>query len=675
MARAMTPGRRKHAENKYFEPGIGRKTGITLKDTGIRDEHGLEPLDGIFSSPAKSATRTVRNGNTTLTSSDMAIQQSPAPEPTELLNLRKTPKFPPRGQSPIKTHLNTSPRRQSSARPTSHGDPGVLSSPSRVPSQVARAGPNRLLDFSTHEVRQSVDGSPERTKGLRTETGRPRSDIFGKSPEVQVGSSVRSLVALKEEEGVAQKTVVHEETTILPNEDETYFVHNGDDSLPHLDADDTAAETQLRREFPESVRNAGDATLQSMGSGSSEKRKRGRPRKSDMSTSSVQDTSRMSISGTMRSNHNLDDSQISQSIELILPEAQAVGPPEKKRRGRPPKNKIPVHQDAEPSEVAANDSGMLTVDDGDEALEEERPSKRPRSSDAKAQPAKKKGKSKLKPPPSERDPNAMVRPAKPHNKPKAHRATSIAASPSRHRRAGSSANVQYRANTPFEDAGTNVTRSGRPSVKPLQYWLNESYVWRNGEVDGIVRAEEVEQPKVRKAGKRRNTKMPILREEDEEEEEEEEVGEEDGKEDWEDEVGVIKGYVTTWDSELNMAGNEEDEEDIAFAARSMVLRDVQGADFRYAKVLTMPFFGSGLVELPARGYKRMKNSRKMQMVFFVHEGKVTVEVAGLTFGLTKGGCWQVPRGNTYAIMNESHTRPAKVFFAQGCEITAGGDGA
>ncbi|KAK5009098.1 hypothetical protein LTR28_002730, partial [Elasticomyces elasticus] len=643
----------------------------------------------------------------------------PAPEPTELLNLRKTPRFPPRGQTPIKTHLNTSPRRQSSVRPTSHGDPGVLSSPGRVPSQVVRAGPNRLLDFSTHEVRQSIDGSPERTKGLRTETGRPRSDIFGKSPEEQLGNSVRSLVALKEEEGVAQKTVVHEETTILPNEDETYFVHNGDDSLPHLDADDTAAETQLGREFPKSVHTGGDATLQSMGSGSSEKRKRGRPRKSDMSTSSVQDRSRMSISGATRSNHNLDDSQISQSIELILPEAQVVVLSGKKRRGRPPKNKIPVHQDAEPSEAAANDSGMLMVDDGDEALEEERPSKRPRSSEAEAQPAKKKGNSKLKPPPSERDPNAMVRPAKALKKPKAPRATSIHASPSRHRRAGSSANVQYRANTPFEDAGTNVTRSGRPSVKPLQYWLNESYVWRNGEVDGIVRAEEVEQPKVRKAGRRRNTKMPILREEDEEEEEEE-AGEEDGKEDWEDEVGVIKGFVTTWDSELNMAGKDEDEEamqwwlsqrtpansiltDIAFAARSMVLRDVQSADFRYAKVLTMPFFGSGLVELPARGYKRMKNSRKMQMVFFVHEGKVTVEVAGLTFGLTKGGCWQVPRvasrsgaaahpqgslakgrsgvavdniaRNNYAIMNESHTRPAKVFFAQGCEITAGGDGA
>ena len=44
-----------------------RKTGITLKDTGQRDEHGLEPIDGIFSSPEKSPLK--RNGvnhNTTI---------------------------------------------------------------------------------------------------------------------------------------------------------------------------------------------------------------------------------------------------------------------------------------------------------------------------------------------------------------------------------------------------------------------------------------------------------------------------------------------------------------------------------------------------------------------------------------------------------------------------------
>ena len=52
---------------------------MTLKDTGIRDEHGLEPIDGIFSSPEKSPVK--RNGtalNSTIEEEeeDMDIGQS-----------------------------------------------------------------------------------------------------------------------------------------------------------------------------------------------------------------------------------------------------------------------------------------------------------------------------------------------------------------------------------------------------------------------------------------------------------------------------------------------------------------------------------------------------------------------------------------------------------------------
>lgn len=131
--------------------------------------------------------------------------------------------------------------------------------------------------------------------------------------------------------------------------------------------------------------------------------------------------------------------------------------------------------------------------------------------------------------------------------------------------------------------------------------------------------------------------------------------------------------------------------DVAFAARAIDTQEVAGGAFRYAKVLTSPFFGAGIVELPPGGVKRTKNCRKMQMVFFVHRGKVTVDVAGMQFGVTQGGIWQVPRGeffpplvlllhrgsresvlttfkgNNYSIENESSTYPATIFFAQGCE--------
>lgn len=70
----MTPGRqRKDRQTQYFDVGkVGRRTGVTLPDKGIRDEHGLEPVSGIFSSPVSPQ----RNGDRTLTSSDMHVQDS-----------------------------------------------------------------------------------------------------------------------------------------------------------------------------------------------------------------------------------------------------------------------------------------------------------------------------------------------------------------------------------------------------------------------------------------------------------------------------------------------------------------------------------------------------------------------------------------------------------------------
>jgi centromere protein C len=52
---------------------IGRKTGITLEDRGVYDEHGLEPISGIFSSPDKSPPK--RGGNAT-GSESMELQES-----------------------------------------------------------------------------------------------------------------------------------------------------------------------------------------------------------------------------------------------------------------------------------------------------------------------------------------------------------------------------------------------------------------------------------------------------------------------------------------------------------------------------------------------------------------------------------------------------------------------
>lgn len=86
--------------------------------------------------------------------------------------------------------------------------------------------------------------------------------------------------------------------------------------------------------------------------------------------------------------------------------------------------------------------------------------------------------------------------------------------------------------------------------------------------------------------------------------------------------------------------------DIAYAFEAIEMRDISGADFKFAKTLTLDFFGSGMVHLPPGGAKRIKNSRKMQMVFFVFYGRVTVNIGTppTKFSIGKGGQWQVPRG-------------------------------
>lgn len=105
--------------------------------------------------------------------------------------------------------------------------------------------------------------------------------------------------------------------------------------------------------------------------------------------------------------------------------------------------------------------------------------------------------------------------------------------------------------------------------------------------------------------------------------------------------------------------------DIAYAAQMLHGEVARCGGFSYAKIATTDFYGAGIVILPPNGNKRMKNSRKNHMVFLVHTGKVTATVAGMTFGMTAGGAFIVPRGNDYALINESPTYETQLFFSQG----------
>jgi centromere protein C len=211
--------------------------------------------------------------------------------------------------------------------------------------------------------------------------------------------------------------------------------------------------------------------------------------------------------------------------------------------------------------------------------------------------------------------------------------------------------VILRRETPMEGNGFKKTRSGRNSIKPVAYWKNERIEYAEDEnedqfgkfllprIKEVVRADEVQEPK-RQRSKSKPTKLKKRRLEPQSDEEEE-----DETEHWETEIGHIYGEIRNWDPEDQLGSQaDEREEELAISSAAIITREIPGATFKFAKTLTHPFFGSGMVDLPAGAVKKPKNSRKMQMVFFVFSGRVQVNVNGNEFRIGRGGMWQVPRG-------------------------------
>jgi centromere protein C len=119
------------------------------------------------------------------------------------------------------------------------------------------------------------------------------------------------------------------------------------------------------------------------------------------------------------------------------------------------------------------------------------------------------------------------------------------------RKPGSRTLQILRESTPLED-NPIITRSGRRSVRPLEYWAGEK-IDRDpeGTIVNVVRAEsvEVEGPS-RKRGQRKKPRkdleMEIIQEE------------EDDIEEWEAEGEVQQGPILVWDPEAGAVDGEED---------------------------------------------------------------------------------------------------------------------
>lgn len=209
-----------------------------------------------------------------------------------------------------------------------------------------------------------------------------------------------------------------------------------------------------------------------------------------------------------------------------------------------------------------------------------------------------------------------------------------------------------RRETPFEGAGFKQSRYGRNSIKPVAWWKNERIEYSEDEAeDGntkfllsrikeVVRKDEVEDTRKKrtyhKPSKSKKRAAPADEDEDDE------------AEPWEADPGRVYAEIRQWDPEDQIGAEAaEEEQEVAWSSAAIITKDVAGANFGFAKILTMPFFGAGMVDLPVGAIKKPKNSRKMQMAFFVFTGRVQVTInGGDPFRISKGGMWQVPRGRT-----------------------------
>ncbi|KAJ5710700.1 hypothetical protein N7488_004856 [Penicillium malachiteum] len=545
----MARGGAKPRELDYSSVGTqGRRTGITLKE-GKRDEHGMEDVDGLFSSPEKSsADLNGYESEESIGSDGMSIDEGNAPEPQDYLG--------------------------------SVSRSSLLPQPDRFPkgrSQLTRQSP---VVHSSPEPEGDLLSSPSDDRELSRSSRQEPSPLTARS--INAGVSKQKSAQRK----------VQEET--LPEFSDGEGDENANSFLPGDDQDDSFG--------------AGDETV--------------------MHDDDIPET-------------NGQDQSDAESVSSQSPEPEPEPAPVPQASSSKTKKAPTKAQKPKPAKGAGG-----------------RPTKKPRTQDEEeeeARPPKKQKTSKaqsVEQEPLDPELNKVVEDYAQRSGPLKGRSLYI-----------------LKRENPTDPSSTH-TRSGRASIRPLAYWRNERCVYGDAEVaDGeryplstikeIVRTEELEPDRKKKSKRGGKSGKGKKRQAEESSDEDEEADV------WEKEGGVLHGYIPRWDPKSQTSTKEEDVIDIAYAPSGIETREVKDSTFKFAKLLSSSFIGSGVVELPPEGVKRPKNSKKMHMVFYVCHGRVQVDISGVQFSAGKGCVFQVPRGNYYSFQN-AHKKEARLFFTQGC---------
>ncbi|KAM0148548.1 hypothetical protein ACHAQE_003662 [Botrytis cinerea] len=640
---ASPPGRRRtgaNRENQYlFNLGVkGRKTGVELPDTGIRDANGLEPMDDLFSPDKPESVKTGRSANgsrrnaledaTISSEEDMDMDgENTAPEPTEVLNQRRQDArmaLPiPRSRSPLKTHLQSPARR--------HPSFGISSPAKEASSEADNTGPvRRKLDFSAEDVAVETKQATSAPNG-RGKPGRPALGSLTNGTRLSPGR--RPPQTLNQ----SSDGMENQDESALEFEDDSNQYNAPDDDDDDAAVDALEGNSDLVEEYEEQEEEE-------------EIEREDEPEPEPSPPRKV-------------ASKNKGKGKV-----IEEPEPEEVPEPEQpapKRRGRKPKNTAriePVEEEREEIKERPTKKARRSAEavEAPEATKKKpgrpgRPSNATKSTTVPKAAAKPKGRPKMAP---------ILEAGSPlvHRGPPIPRKNGL---------------YILRRETTLGGTGMLRTRSGRNSMKPLAFWKGEHVEYDDGgavpdgthgakillpSIKEVVRVDEVEQEKRSRSKYQKSSKSKSKKRAREELEEDSET------EEWESQPGRVEGSVRIWDPEDQVGENAAEKvEEVAFSSAAIKTRDIPNASFKFAKTLTLPFFGSGMVDLEPGAVKKPKNSRKMQMVFFVFYGRVEVSVNETTFRIGKGGMWQVPRGNFYSITND-YDKPARIFFAQGCEL-------
>ncbi|KAK4224959.1 putative centromere protein [Podospora fimiseda] len=706
---SMAARRTTQAAEHIYELGVvGRKTGVTIPDSGIRDEHGMEPIENLFSSPKKPDDDEVEeedeesDDGTGEAPMDLTV---PFTAGTNLLNgqASRIPR-PPQGSqpSPVKTFLNSPAQRNkliaknaSAARSSSSEPREADSRQSSSQPTLSQAASKRRLDF----IALSKGGPHSLSQPLPKTNGHRLQAVLQEEEEED---SVESFV----EESMAMLSANDDE---LPEQPEPEPVEE-----PSEDDDDTSmvGDDTMRISLA-AQKKAGRPVKEKEAAPAKPKGKPGRkPKQSVEAEEQIEEEEQPEPAakpakgkpGRKPAAAKKVVEEVQEPEEEEEPEeVQEPTPKPAGKRGRRPKaDKLPT---PEPAPAHAPGKGRKR-----QSLEAP-PAPEPQPKRKKTEAAAPK-----KATPSKKSPAVSAKKATSRSKGKAPAPAAAAApesaeKPKRGRKRKSSIDpgdvsqvaivrrppmpksrglMINRKEIPGDSDAMFRTRSGRNSFKPLAYWRNEQVHYENDEAEDtfvgaaarkknnkfvlpkikeVVRVDEPEpvyRPKSRKGGAAK--KQP--RYEDKQQQEDYIPPEA-----WETNPGTVTGEVVVWQPEYEFAPPapmdliDVMDKQIAISGSAIKTTEVVGGEFRYAKMFSEGFISAGVVDLPVGAVKRMKNSRKVFMIFFVHTGRVLATVQATSFRISKGGVFIVPRFNEYTIEND-YDVPARLFFAQGQEVTA-----